>query len=526
MKKFLLSIMTVVVFSTFSKTNAQCDVALSNVLVQIVSQSPGPGVNPCTVVVNVTFDLSYNNGATFVYINSYLAADYLALETTNPLAFVCGSAQTPARDAPNVGRLGDLISSPGKSFLDLGMDLSGGHGAVGVPITTRLLTQYLQDPLVDLNTVANSSKGAGVDSLTVTRAFVSGTTDHFTVSNLKLTIAAGCNTSDLDVSTDIWASNANSSSAKAQCYQCQARQSFADPLISGQKNCDLPRGFTLGIATTDPILDTVIYKVYIDMDNSGGLTAGDLLALTSTGIPLVLGTPYSSGVPIVLPPPYGNTAPYVNKGYVVVVEFPTPPVKNAVARYFPPALGCAALPVGMKSFNAKRSNRTNVNVSWETVSEQNSAGFVVERNVNGNWEQVADVPSQAVGGNSSSLLVYTVNDLNPAKGISQYRIRILDLDGVAKLSDIRSVRGEGQKGTTIVYPNPSNDGKVNVVFQGEFAKRDVTVQDMSGRIIKQWRNFTNNNIQIDNLTPGFYTIRIVDTETGEQNVEKVVVNNR
>jgi hypothetical protein len=189
-------------------------------------------------------------------------------------------------------------------------------------------------------------------------------------------------------------------------------------------------------------------------------------------------------------------------------------------------VGCAALPVGLKSFNAKRSNRTNVNVSWETVTEQSTAGFVVERNINGNWEQVADVPSQAVGGNSNSLLVYTVNDLNPAKGISQYRIRILDLDGVAKLSDIRSVRGEGQKGTTIVYPNPSNDGKVNVVFQGEFAKRDVTVQDMSGRIIKQWRNFTNNNIQIDNLTPGFYTIRIVDTETGEQNVEKVVVNNR
>jgi len=123
--------------------------------------------------------------------------------------------------------------------------------------------------------------------------------------------------------------------------------------------------------------------------------------------------------------------------------------------------------------------------------------------------------------------VELVNDLNAAKGISQYRIRQVDLDGMAKISDIRSVRGEGQKGSTIVYPNPSDDGKVNVVFEGgAIAKRNITVQDMSGRIIKEWKNYTNNNIQIENLTPGFYTIRIVNIETGEQDVQKAVVNKR
>jgi hypothetical protein len=50
--------------------------------------------------------------------------------------------------------------------------------------------------------------------------------------------------------------------------------------------------------------------------------------------------------------------------------------------------------------------------------------------------------------------------------------------------------------------------------------------DMNGRIIKQWKSISNNNIQIDNLTTGFYTIRIVDTETGEQTVEKIVVKKR
>lgn len=188
---------------------------------------------------------------------------------------------------------------------------------------------------------------------------------------------------------------------------------------------------------------------------------------------------------------------------------------------------CGLLPVNFKSFTASRSNSTNVSVKWETATEQNAAGFAVERNIRGTWEQVAYIPSQAAGGNSSSVLTYQLNDLNAAKGISQYRIRQEDLDGAAKLSDIRSVRGEGQKGSTIVYPNPTDNGKVNIVFEGgEITKRNISVQDMSGRIVKQWNNYSNNNIQIENLSPGFYTVRIVDIGTGEQSVEKVVVNKR
>jgi hypothetical protein len=188
---------------------------------------------------------------------------------------------------------------------------------------------------------------------------------------------------------------------------------------------------------------------------------------------------------------------------------------------------CVPLPVHFKSFTATRSNSTNVSVKWETASEQNSAGFAVERNVRGTWEQVAYIPSQAVGGTSNSVLTYQLNDLNATRGVSQYRIRQDDIDGAAKLSDIRSVRGEGQKGSTIVYPNPTDNGKVNIVFEGgEITKRNISVQDMSGRIVKQWNNYSNNNIQIENLSPGFYTVRIVDIGTGEQSVEKVVVNKR
>ena len=115
---------------------------------------------------------------------------------------------------------------------------------------------------------------------------------------------------------------------------------------------------------------------------------------------------------------------------------------------------------------------------------------------------------------------------NNNRGITQYRLRQIDIDGKQAFSQIRAVRSKDQKGKTIVYPNPSNDGKVNIVFEDIDSPRDVTLSDLNGRIVKQWKGVRNNNIQIENLNVGFYTVRIVDTESGEQTVEKIIVKKR
>src|SRR5260221_819320 len=183
------------------------------------------------------------------------------------------------------------------------------------------------------------------------------------------------------------------------------------------------------------------------------------------------------------------------------------------------------LPVSFKSFTAAR-NHSTVELKWETATELNSNGFAVERNIRGTWEQVAFIPSQAANGNSTSLLAYQYNDLNNVNGISQYRIRQVDFDAKSKFSDIRAIRGEGQAGKTIAFPNPSFNGKVSVVFEDATVSRDASLSDMSGRVLKQWKAITNNNIQIDNLTPGMYGLKIIVTETGEQSVQKIIVSKR
>ncbi len=238
----------------------------------------------------------------------------------------------------------------------------------------------------------------------------------------------------------------------------------------------------------------------------------------------------------------GSTVTFTGPNTPAGVQTITAPFDRSGKLYYvliTPAGGCLqskwlsqqcsnTLPVDLVSFTAKRSSSTMVNLKWTTGTEQNNKGFYVERLIGslGNWETVGFVMSSAVGGNSSSEINYSFNDANNAKGMTQYRLRQVDLDNRAKLSEIRSVLGDDQKGKIVIYPNPSNDGRVNVVFDETNVIRDIAVSDMSGRMIKQMKGITSNNIKIDNLTPGVYTIRIVVPATGDQTVQKFVVNKR
>ena len=181
------------------------------------------------------------------------------------------------------------------------------------------------------------------------------------------------------------------------------------------------------------------------------------------------------------------------------------------------------LPVNFKSFNANR-NKSAVGLVWETTYESNNSGFEVQRKIGANnFETIAFVNSKAVNGNSGTDLSYSYTDVNAVQGVTQYRLLQIDFDGQTKYSDIRSVKGEEQSSKTIVYPNPSSNGRVNVVFEDTRSIRDIQLMDMSGRIVNQWRNQTSNNIQIDNLVPGFYNLRIVDQTTKEQSIEKIII---
>ena len=184
------------------------------------------------------------------------------------------------------------------------------------------------------------------------------------------------------------------------------------------------------------------------------------------------------------------------------------------------------LPVKLHSFTAARKSE-KVDLTWVTATEDNNHGFELQRMLGtGKWSTVAFIFSQADGGNSTSNLTYQFRDDNNYSGISQYRLLQIDLDGKVKYSDIRSVRGQAQANKTLVFPNPGFNGTVNVIFEDGSANRSLALTDMSGRMIRQWNNFTDNSLQVSNLKPGMYNLRIYNTETGVQSVEKIIIANR
>jgi hypothetical protein len=181
----------------------------------------------------------------------------------------------------------------------------------------------------------------------------------------------------------------------------------------------------------------------------------------------------------------------------------------------------STLPVTFKSFTATRV-KNSVNLKWETSSEENNKGFEVERKTTGGWIKVAYAASKAQNGNSGSVLTYTVSDLNTESGISQYRIRQVDLDGASKFSEVRTVRGEQQAAKVLVYPNPSSESKVNVLFDAPGTLYNVELIDINGRIVKQWASVANN-LTITDLTPGQYMLRAQNKSTLQITSEKIVI---
>lgn len=178
------------------------------------------------------------------------------------------------------------------------------------------------------------------------------------------------------------------------------------------------------------------------------------------------------------------------------------------------------LAVTLTSFTAMRKN-SNVVLYWQTAMEQNNRGFAVERNTGSDWEQVAFVPSHAANGNSSVQINYEYTDVNYTSGVSQYRIKELAWDGKYVYSQTRIVLGTTQVTDVVIYPNPATNGKINIQFHGEH-NGHVDVIDMNGRLVKQLKNITDDNVTIDGLATGVYVLRIL-TSDSEPVIEKVVV---
>jgi len=187
------------------------------------------------------------------------------------------------------------------------------------------------------------------------------------------------------------------------------------------------------------------------------------------------------------------------------------------------------LPVELLFFEAHRIDKNDVQLNWATESEINNQGFEIERMLDTETE-FRKIDWVDGAGNSTSVVNYSLNDLNPHLGVSYYRLKQIDFDGTYAYSPIRAVEGnKSTNNSTIqIYPIPTRD-HLTIDFsnwEGDDSDAVLKIIDVHGRIVllKEITIQANHLVRIDevsNFPSGTYFVTIGDNEAYEM-VRKII----
>lgn len=183
--------------------------------------------------------------------------------------------------------------------------------------------------------------------------------------------------------------------------------------------------------------------------------------------------------------------------------------------------GSPILPVKFASFVAEKNSR-GISLKWETSSELNSSGFNVERKQGtGEWTVLAFIPSKSSEGFSAASLYYNYEDATKLNGITQYRLRQIDIDGKSSYSDIRSVRSNDELSAVSLFPNPSN-GQVSILFDDQVTLHNIRIVDVAGRVVRSAEGVKNGH-EVSGLGRGQYLLIVTNAKSNQTTTEKFIV---
>lgn len=478
MKKVLLSCTLLFAIATFSKVNAQCTPYNFKTTIKDIQVSGATA----TATLDVSFNIHANNGNKYIFIHLWTGANY---------------------NQVNINWSASNQKAPTKAELN---GASNEHPTLyNLAIDNNVVPQTYKTTYADATLSLNVPAGAPAVS------HLSNGADSFTVRDIIVSFDASLlqNLGSI-IQGVVWSSNASTYSNKmsVQCYLAGA-VFLADPVISGSGSCGTK---TYSVTVThNSLLEnntlTGSLDVYVDADGDGQFSSLNDVKITASSIPfsVTASTPvtsYYTGAQT-----FSGSIPALYKGsnlFVVLTSGST-----TLAPQFLSTTQCATLPVSFRSFTVARSNEM-VAIKWETAFEQNNRGFYVQRNVNGEWKDVAFVFSKADGGNSTEPLSYVYNDPNSYNTLSYYRVLQVDLSGLGKYSEVRVIRGGELANKLMLFPNPGTNGKVNVIFTDETSVKSVVVYDATGRAVKNFKNITGANLSIEQLKPGVYNIQVIN----------------
>ncbi|NEN23776.1 T9SS type A sorting domain-containing protein [Cryomorpha ignava] len=164
-------------------------------------------------------------------------------------------------------------------------------------------------------------------------------------------------------------------------------------------------------------------------------------------------------------------------------------------------ISISPLPVELLNFNA-RLETDYVDITWSTSTEINNDYFIIERaDASLNWKELSTVDG---AGNSNTTLSYLEKDREPLPGISYYRLKQVDYDGVYKYSDVVSVVNSEMESNedVFLYPNPSSMGSVFVRIPYAYSRTSTNVSFYNLSGVKVWETKLRSDATLFELKYG------------------------
>ena len=183
-------------------------------------------------------------------------------------------------------------------------------------------------------------------------------------------------------------------------------------------------------------------------------------------------------------------------------------------------------PLPVSGVNLKAALTGNdVSLTWKTLTETDSKSFEIERSTDGvNFVKIA---SKAAAGNSVTELNYAHVDAAMTQRVYFYRLKMIDIDGSFKYSNVAVIRKS--TGTTVVkvFPNPFVS-QLNVEFTKAKGSYVVSLLNNIGQEVRSVRAVVENDVQYvsinrGSLISGNYVVRILNITTGDVTLEKVII---
>jgi Secretion system C-terminal sorting domain len=502
MKKYVLIFL--VLFSIGKFSNAQCALGTQRFIVKNTNTT-----NPSNTVltVDIIFDLQNNLGNKYVLFHMWKVNEYPGyFEIVSPGSCAPGGHQS-AVDPPKSG-------TNAQGNLDAAVANIGFNNDFGTAGYLNFLTTYPPDLTVAMSTGSNPVIAAA-----------SSVVGYTTYTMRNVVINTGLPSGSLlEFRADMWAAN-NSSTSKAQCWSCNFHYLFNEPIISGLINCgsttSTARTVTFNLSTLNTFSLGGLYNFYLDNAPFGTFGAEDYGTSVANGTfsNLTQSTPqFFNNIPYT----GNNTKPQADLNIWIEAKVTSPADVQTNSTVKLIANQCSPLPISLRNFNANQHNG-KVALTWETDQENNNDGFEVQRRLgNGKYETIAFVDSKAPGGNGGSNTYSFDDNLSAANKIAYYRLRQIDFDGRSNYSEIKSVRNGAKQIVVSVYPNPSR-GTANVAIPEGVGIMDISLNDLTGKSVQRWNSVNMRSLQLSNLKPGIYMLRINFRESGDQVVERIVV---